>query len=116
MRQQRWMYKGRDWLEAKMIEKWNERTGYTAVDMTTAAAQGFRDGVASKSEPCDGCFMADAEALSQNADRYQVLRNGYLGGELRISVQYENTRTGMRVLVNGEQLDAIVDGAMSKEG
>lgn len=26
MRQQRWMYKGRDWLEPKMIEKWNERT------------------------------------------------------------------------------------------
>lgn len=25
-RQQRWMYKGRDWLEVKMIEKWNERT------------------------------------------------------------------------------------------
>lgn len=25
MRQQRWMYKGRDWLETKMIEKWNER-------------------------------------------------------------------------------------------
>lgn len=25
MRQQRWMYKGRGWLETKMIEKWNER-------------------------------------------------------------------------------------------
>ena len=25
-RQQRWMYKGRDWLAEKMIEKWNERS------------------------------------------------------------------------------------------
>jgi hypothetical protein len=46
-------------------------SAYTAVDMTTAAAQWFRDGVASKSEPCDGCFMADAEALRKDAERYR---------------------------------------------
>lgn len=104
--------------QAKMIE--HLRGGptplYTAVDMTTAAAQGFRDGAASKSEPCDGCFMAEAEALRKDAKRYEVLRKGPLGTEVRISAQFENTKTGMRVLVTGEQLDAIVDGAMSNEG
>ncbi|MDR6163535.1 hypothetical protein [Pseudomonas fluorescens] len=42
---------------------------YTAVDMANAARGGFRDGVASKSEPCDGCFMADAEALREANDK-----------------------------------------------
>jgi len=45
---------------------------YTAIDMTTAAAEGFRDGVASKSEPCDGCFMAEAEDLRKDAELGRV--------------------------------------------
>lgn len=55
--------------QAKMIE--NLRGGptplYTAVDMANAARDGFRDGAASKSEPCDACFMAEAEALRKDA-------------------------------------------------
>ena len=86
------------WLSEKygkhLVSRWDERTqdynylactiafeawkvsreqAYTAIDMTTAAADGFRDGAASKSEPCDGCFMAEAEALRKDAERLNWL-------------------------------------------
>lgn len=51
----------------------SRESAYTAIDMTTAAADGFRDGAASKSEPCDGCFMAEAEALRKDAERLNWL-------------------------------------------
>ncbi|MGY2258177.1 hypothetical protein [Pseudomonas sp. SDO55104_S430] len=90
--------------QAKMIEHLRGGlTGYTAVDMTTAAAQGFRDGVASKAEPCDGCFMAEAEALRKDAERYRWLRNS--------SDNFDCSQAESM-----EEIDAMIDSAMSKEG
>lgn len=79
---------------------------YTALDMTTAAAQGFRDGVASKSEPCDGCFMAEAEALRKNSERYLHLKAAWDDGLLL-------ERLGGNVLP--ADWDAEIDKDISKE-
>ena len=72
----------------------------------TAAAQGFRDGVASKSEPCDGCFMAEAEALRKNSDRYLHLKATWDDGLLL-------ERLGGNVLP--ADWDAEIDKDISKE-
>jgi hypothetical protein len=91
--------------QAQMIEhlRGGPTPGFTAVDMTTAAADGFRDGVASKSEPCDGCFMAEAESLRQDAERYRWLNRQ------RRSVWRELGAAPMNM--TGE----LIDAAMSKE-
>lgn len=38
-----------------LLRDWNSRAGFTAIDMTTAAAEGFRDGVASSARLIDEC-------------------------------------------------------------
>lgn len=86
--------------------RWNMRSGYTAVDMATAAADGFRDGAASKPEPCDGCFMAEAEALRKDAARYRWLREQ--GGKV-----WDDVMPG--IPATGAIYDIAVDAVMSKE-
>lgn len=38
-----------------LVRDWNTRSGFTAIDMTTAAAEGFTDGVASSARLIDEC-------------------------------------------------------------
>ncbi|MDG6423744.1 hypothetical protein QCD74_09370 [Pseudomonas syringae pv. actinidiae] len=69
-----------------------------------------------KTEPCDGCFMAEAERLRKNAQRYEYLRE---------SAYCAKTITDIRVFCEervigpyssaAECLDRAVDAAMSKE-
>lgn len=69
-----------------------------------------------KSEPCDGCFMADAEALRRDAMRYQRIRRRIVNGDLQISTVYRNMTTGMQVFIDGEQLDVAIDAAIAPPG
>lgn len=103
--------------QAKMIE--HLRGGptplYTAVDMANAARDGFRDGEASKSEPCDGCFMAEAEALRKDAERYRWLSEKF--GVTNLPCAVERILAGEVYVADGKaSIDAAIDAAMSKEG
>lgn len=60
-----------------------------------------------KSEPCDGCFMADVEALRKNSARYLHLKATWDDGLLL-------ERLGGNVLP--QDWDAEIDKDMSKEG
>ena len=96
----------------------DQPAGYTAVDMTTAAAQGFRDGAASKSEPCDGCFMADAEALRKDAERYRwtSIEGNWVArmfGKWRAHVGAYGDASPTEWYETREE---AIDAAMSKEG
>jgi len=91
---------------------------YTAVDMTTAAADGFRDGVASKAEPCDGCFMVEAEALRKDAARYRWLREQEAERGVCIINVGEWTAGATCIATtfhSAEFADEMVDAAMNKE-
>jgi len=51
------------------------RTGYEAYERVNAELKAEVEGLRrDKSEPCDGCFMADAEVLRKDAGRYRWLR------------------------------------------
>jgi len=87
--------------QAQMIEHLRGGTtpGYTAVDMTTAAAQGFRDGVASA--------KSDYEALRKDSARYQHLKANWGNGLLLERLESN---------VLPDDWDAEIDRDMSKEG
>ncbi|WP_039012557.1 hypothetical protein [Pseudomonas brassicacearum] len=64
------------------IERQNElraeiaglRTGYEAYERVNAELKAEVERLRkSKSEPCDGCFMAEAEALRKDAERYRFV-------------------------------------------
>ncbi|WP_426103214.1 hypothetical protein [Pseudomonas sp. PSPC3-3] len=51
------------------------KTGYEAYERVNAELRAEVEGLRrDKSEPCDGCFMADAEVLRKDAGRYRWLR------------------------------------------
>lgn len=88
-----------------MEDKGTEQsTGYTAVDMTTAAAQGFRDGQASVD-------LAEYEALRKDAERYRFLRAGDCSGheEYCATVMTDDQSAFYR-----EDLDRLIDDQMVK--
>lgn len=72
--------------------RWNMRSGYTAVAMATAAADGFRDGAASN---------------AADANRYQHIKSTWNDGALLDRLK-ENTLP--------EDWDAAIDADMGKEG
>lgn len=83
------------------------------VNRLKAENAGFKTGYQAY-EAQNAALKAEVEALRKDAERYRLLRPRHASGDIRISVEYANTRTGMRVLIDGEQLDSIVDGSMGK--
>ena len=62
-------------VEALKAEVAGLRTGYEAYERVNAELKAEVGALRrDKSEPCDGCFMADAEVLRKDAGRYRWLR------------------------------------------
>ena len=77
------------------------REGFTAADMATASAQGFRDGVASLTAQA-------ADSVQEDAARYRWLREG---NDAKHGAAWH-----VAVNLYGCEWDAAIDAAMNKGG
>lgn len=65
-------------------------------------------------DPCDGCFMAEAESLRKDAKRYQCLRStenwedAFMGTDIYFKIYIIESREGSENKT-GDELDAAVD-------
>ena len=88
------------------------KTGYEACERVNAELKAEVEALRrDKSEPCDGCFMADAEALRKDAERYRWLRDS----SESIHQFYLSTPiwfTGVKF--SKENVDSTIDAALGQ--